>query len=91
MSMTRCAYHLTEAATALAEAGRLIAVARQHVTDAAPHDPDPEIAGQLYDALEHNLPRLGGGALLAGKWCEGRVTAGRPDLDREAVVIEASR
>ena len=90
-SMIRTAYHMTEAATALNEAGRLLAVARQHVTDAEPHDPDPEVAGQIYDALGDNLPRLTGGALLAAKWCEGRVLAGRPDLDRERAAIDASR
>ena len=90
-SMIRTAYHLTEAATAFTEAGRLLAVGRQHVADAAPHDPDPEVAGQIYDALGGNLPRLTGGALLAAKWCEGRVLAGWPDLDRERATIDAGR
>lgn len=91
MSMTRAAYHLTEAATALAEAGRLIDVARTHVANAEPHDVDPELAVNVYGPLKQNLPIMTGEALMAGKLCEARVVSGRPDLDRETAAIDASR
>jgi hypothetical protein len=91
MSMTICAYHLGEAATALAEAGRLLAVARQHIADAEPHDVDPKVAGAVYGPLKRNLPIMTADALLAGELCEGLVTSRRPDLDRERAAIDAER
>ena len=89
--MIRCAYHLTEAATALAEAGRLISVARQHVADAEPHDPDPDVAVEVYGPLKTNLPIMTGDALLAGKLCEGLALSRQPDIDRETAAIDEGR
>ena len=69
-SMTQTAIHLQEAA-------KLTAQMVIQVRQARRHDPDPEVADDLYDKLLHNLQ-------LTALYLSGREIAGQPDLEREA-------
>lgn len=69
-TMTVTAYHLDEATKSLA-------VVEAHVRDAQDHDPDLEIADQIYGVLLNNIH-------LFRLYLEGRKIAGTPDLEREA-------